>query len=126
MAMQIFALPNLIGRWQTAPIWDRFEETILEIEFKDAAHFEASVIVDNSDFNEGVRTTMSIRGIYQLKDSLCTFITDTTTFSAIPEVLPGWDFSVDKASFLIMPSSQSVDRIAFIEEKNHVFVFYRK
>ena len=40
MAMQVFALPNLIGRWQSAPIWDRFAQTTWEITFLDTVHFD--------------------------------------------------------------------------------------
>ena len=128
-AMQVFALSNLIGRWQSAPIWDRFEKTELELNFQDTIHFDVKVVVDNTDFYEGTRTTMTMNGTYQQQDSLCTLTADTTTFVAIPAPLPGREVSGSDASetFIILPSNNSDDVIALIDHLGReVFVLYRQ
>lgn len=127
--MQILALPNLIGRWQTAPIWDRFEKMVWEINFIDTGNFEAKVVVDNTDFSDGKLTTLSLGGTYQLQDSLCIFTADTSTFTASPAPLPEHVFPATNEvdTFLIWPSNKSEDMIALIDHLNHdVFIFYRQ
>lgn len=130
--MQVFALPNLIGRWQSAPIWDRFRQTTLEITFIDTVHFEAKVIVDYSYFNDEEPTSMTMGGTYQLQDSLCFFTEDTTTFSATSMSISGVDISITDDGgierYLILPSKKSDDIIALIDDKTYhdVFVFYRQ
>lgn len=130
--MQVCALPNLIGRWQSAPIWDRFHQTTWEITFIDTVHFEAKVMVDYSYFNDEESTTMSMGGTYQLKDSLCFFTEDTTTFSATSMSISGVDISITEDGgverYLILPSKKSDDIIALIDDKTYhdVFVFYRQ
>ena len=130
MAVQICALPNLIGRWKTAPIWNRFEQAKAELTFKDSVHFEVKVVVDNSDFSDGISTTLSMGGTYQLHDSLCILTADTTTFSAIPASFPGRDLSgaEEQDAYIILPSKKSDDVIALIDDKtaHEVFVFYRQ
>ena len=128
-AMQIFALPNLIGRWQSAPLWDRFEKTELELNVQDTIHFDVKVVVDNTDFYEGECTTMTMNGTYQLQDSLCILTADLSTFSATPAPLPGREVtdlnSVD--SLIILPSRNSDDVIALIDHfGREVLVFYRQ
>lgn len=128
-AMQVFALPNLIGRWQTAPLWDRFEKTEVEIHFKDSVNFDTKVVVDDTDFCDGTYTTMTMSGTYQLQDSLCVLTADTSTFVAIPAPLPGRDVSDTDASetFIILPSNNSDDVIALIDHiGREVLVFYRQ
>ena len=128
-AMQVFALSNLIGRWQSAPMWHRFEKTELEINFKDTVNFDVKVVVDNTDFYEGECTTMTMNGTYQQQDSLCTLTADTTTFVAIPAPLPGREVSGSDASetFIILPSNNSDDVIALIDHLGReVFVLYRQ
>ena len=129
MAMQVCALPNLIGRWQTAPIWDRFEKTVVEFNFKDSVHFETRVTVDNTDFSEGECSTVSISGTYQLQDSLCILTADKSTFVATPAHGFGCDISEASGDdvFIIWPSRNSEDVIAFVDRLNReVFVFYRQ
>ena len=128
-AMQVFALPNLIGRWQSAPMWHRFEKTELEINFKDTVNFDVKVVVDNTDFYEGECTTMTMSGTYQLQDSLCILTADLSTFSSTPAPLPGREVtdlnSVD--SLIILPSRNSDDVIALIDHLGReVFVIYRQ
>ena len=130
-SMQVCALPNLIGRWQSAPIWDRFRLTTWEITFIDSIHFETKVMVDYSYFTDEAPTTTSMGGTYQLKDSLCFFTEDTTTFSATSMSTSGVyisknDDGVDR--YLILPSKKSDDIIALIDDKTYhdVFVFYRQ
>ena len=129
MAMQVCALPNLIGRWQTAPMWDRFEKTVVEFNFKDSVHFDTRVTVDNTDFSEGERSTVSISGTYQLQDSLCILTADTSTFVATPAHGFGCDISEASGDdvFIIWPSRNSEDVIALVDRLNRVvFVFYRQ
>lgn len=128
-AMQVFALPNLIGRWQTAPMWERLEKTELELNFLDSVNFDAKVVVDNTEFSEGTRTTMTMRGTYQMRDSLCIFTADLSTFTAIPAPLPGrvvTDLNnVD--SLIIMPSRNSEDVMALVSNSGYeVIVLYRQ
>lgn len=128
-AMQVFALPNLIGRWQTTPKWDRLEKTELELNFRDSVNFDAKVVVDNTEFSEGTRTTMTMRGTYQMRDSLCIFTADLSTFTAIPAPLPGrvvTDLNnVD--SLIIMPSRNSEDVMALVSDSGYeVIVLYRQ
>ena len=130
-SMQVCALPNLIGRWQTAPMWDRFRQTTWEITFIDSVHFEAKVMVDYSYFTDEAPTTTSMSGTYQLKDSLCFFTEDTTTFSATSMSTSGVDISITDDGvdrYLILPSKKSDDIIALIDDKTYhdVFVFYRQ
>lgn len=128
-AMQVFASPNLIGRWQTAPIWDRFEKTELEFNFKDTVNFDVKVVVDNTDFHEGTRTTMTMSGTYQLHDSLCILTADTTTFVASPAPLPGREVNntYSTESFIILTSRNSEDVMAIVDELGReFFVFYRQ
>lgn len=128
-AIRIFALPNLIGRWQTTPKWDRLEKTELELNFRDSVNFDAKVVVDNTEFSEGTRTTMTMRGTYQMRDSLCIFTADLSTFTAIPAPLPGrvvTDLNnVD--SLIIMPSRNSEDVMALVSDSSYeVIVLYRQ
>ncbi len=130
MAMQVCALPNLIGRWQSAPIWDRFAQTTWEITFLDTVHFEAKVIVDYSYFNDEEPTSMTMGGTYQLQDSLCFFTEDTTTLTSTRTSTSAVEISVDNEvdRYLILPSKKSDDIIALIDDKTYhdVFVFYRQ
>lgn len=130
MAMQVCALPNLIGRWQSAPIWDRFAQTTWEITFLDTVHFEAKVIVDYSYFNDEEPTSMTMGGTYEQKDSLCFFTEDTTTLTSTRTSTSAVEISVDNEvdRYLILPSRKSDDIIALIDDKTYhdVFVFYRK
>lgn len=130
MAMQVCALPNLIGRWQSAPIWDRFAQTTWEITFLDTVHFEAKVIVDYSYFNDEEATSMTMGGTYQLQDSLCFFTEDTTTLTSTRTSTSAVEISVDNEvdRYLILPSRKSDDIIALIDDKTYhdVFVFYRQ
>lgn len=130
MAMQVCALPNLIGRWQSAPIWDRFAQTTWEITFLDTVHFEAKVIVDYSYFNDEEPTSMTMGGTYQLQDSLCFFTEDTTTLTSTRTSTSAVEISVDNEvdRYLILPSRKSDDIIALIDDKTYhdVFVFYRQ
>jgi len=129
MAMQVCAFPNLIGRWQTAPMWDRFEKTVVEFNFKDSIHFDTKVTVDNTDFSEGECSTVSISGTYQLRDSLCILTADTSTFVATPAHGFGCDISEASGDdvFIIWPSRNSEDVIALVDRLNReVFVFYRQ
>ena len=128
-AMQVCAIPNLIGRWQSAPIWDRFAQTTWEISFLDTVHFEAKVMVDYSYFNDEEPTSMTMGGTYQLQDSLCFFTEDTTTLTSTRNINLGCgdlDNEVDR--YLILPSRKSDDIIALIDDKTYhdVFVFYRQ
>lgn len=128
-AIRIFALPNLIGRWQTAPMWDGLEKTELELNFLDSVNFDAKVVVDNTEFSEGTRTTMTMRGTYQMRDSLCIFTADLSTFTAIPAPLPGRNVTdlnnVD--SLIIMPSRNSEDVMALVSDSGYeVIVLYRQ
>ena len=130
-SMQVCALPNLIGRCQTAPMWDRFRLTTWEITFIDSIHFETKVMVDYSYFTNEAPTTTSTGGTYQLKDSLCFFTEDTTTFSATSMSTSGVDISITDDGverYLILPSKKSDDIIALIDDKTYhdVFVFYRQ
>ena len=130
IAMQVCALPNLIGRWQSAPIWDRFAQTTWEITFLDTVHFEAKVIVDYSYFNDEEPTSMTMGGTYELKDSLCFFTEDTTTMTSTRTSTSAVEISVDNEvdRYLILPSRKSDDIIALIDDKTYhdVFVFYRQ
>lgn len=129
MAMQVCAFPNLIGRWQTAPMWDRFEKTVVEFNFKDSVNFETRVTVDNTDFSEGENSSVSISGTYQLQDSLCILTADKSTFVATPTHGFGCDISEASGSdvYLIWPSRNSEDVIALVDRLNReVFVFYRQ
>ena len=130
MAMQVCAIPNLIGRWQSAPIWDRFAQTTWEITFMDTVHFEAKVIVDYSYFNDEEPTSMTMGGTYQLQDSLCFFTEDTTTLTSTRTSTSAVEISVDNEvdRYLILPSRKSDDIIALIDDKTYhdVFVFYRQ
>ena len=128
-AMQVFALPNLIGRWQTAPMWDGLVKTELELNFLDSVNFDIKVVVDNTDFSEGIRTVMTMRGTYQMRDSLCILTADLSTFTAIPAPLPGrvvTDLNnVD--SLIIMPSRNSEDVMALVSDSGYeVIVLYRQ
>ena len=128
-AMNIFALPNLIGRWQTAPMWDGLEKTELELNFLDSVNFDIKVVVDNTEFSEGTRTTMTVRGTYQMRDSLCIFTADLSTFTAIPAPLPGRNVTdlnnVD--SLIIRPSHNSEDVMAVVfDSGREVNVLYRQ
>ena len=128
-AMHIFALPNLIGRWQAAPIWDGLERTELELNFRDTVNFDTKVVVDNTEFSEGTRTTMTMRGTYQLQDSLCILTADLSSFTAIPAPLPGRDVTDlnNLDSLIIRPSRNSEDVIAFVDHLGReVFVLYRQ
>ena len=129
-SMQVCALPNLIGRWQTAPMWDRFEKTVVEFNFKDSVQFEAKVVVDNTDFSEGEPTSMTMGGTYELKDSLCFFKEDTTTLTSTRTSTSAVEISVDNEvdRYLILPSRKSDDIIALIDDKTYhdVFIFYRQ
>lgn len=127
--MPLFARPNLIGRWQTAPMWDRFEKTVVEFNFKDSVNFETRVTVDNTDFSEGENSSVSISGTYQLQDSLCILTADKSTFVATPAHGFGCDISEASGSdvYLIWPSRNSEDVIALVDRLNRVvFVFYRQ
>ena len=130
IAMQVCALPNLIGRWQSAPIWDRFAQTTWEITFLDTVHFEAKVIVDYSYFNDEEPTSMTMGGTYQLQDSLCFFTEDTTILTSTRTPTSAVEISVDNEvdRYLILPSRKSDDIIALIDDKTYhdVFVFYRQ
>ena len=129
-AMQVCAIPNLIGRWQSAPIWDRFAQTTWEISFLDTVHFEAKVMVDYSYFNDEEPTSMTMGGTYQLQDSLCFFTEDTTTLTSTRTSTSAVEISVDNEvdRYLILPSRKSDDIIALIDDKTYhdVFVFYRQ
>ena len=128
-AIRIFALPNLIGRWQTAPMWDGLEKTELELNFLDSANFDAKVVVDNTEFSEGTRTTMTMRWTYQMRDSLCIFSADLSTFTAIPAPLPGIDVTDlnNLDSLIIMPSRNSEDVMALVSDSGYeVIVLYRQ
>ena len=66
-----------------------------------------------------------------LKDSLCFFTEDTTTFSATSMSISGVDISIADDGverYLILPSKKSDDIIALIDDKTYhdVFVFYRQ
>lgn len=127
--MQLFARTNLIGRWQTAPMWDRFEKTVVEFNFKDSVNFDTRVTVDNTDFSEGENSSVSISGTYQLQDSLCILTADKSTFVATPAHGFGCDISEASGSdvYLIWPSRNSEDVIALVDRLNRVvFVFYRQ
>ena len=127
--MQSFALPNLIGRWQSAPIWERFEKLCYEINFKDSVHMEARLVVDNTDFADGERITQSMGGTYQLQDSLCLLTADFSTFSVSSSSypVPIWPETNEVDTFLILPSNNSEDIIALIDHLNHdVFILYRQ
>lgn len=127
-AMQIFALPNLIGRWQSAPMWRQFEKTEVEINFPDTVNFDIKVVVDNTDFCDGTYTTMTMSGTYQLHDSLCILTADTTTYSEIPAPSPGkvGDLT-DVETVIIVPSNNSDNVIALVDKSNQeIFVFYRQ
>lgn len=128
-AIRIFALPNLIGRWQTAPTWDRLEKTELELNFLDSVNFDIKVVVDNTDFSEGTRTTMTVRGTYQMRDSLCIFTADLSTFTAIPAPLPGRNVTDlnNLDSLIIMLSHNSEDVMALVSDSDYeVIVLYRQ
>jgi hypothetical protein len=131
-AMHIFALPNLIGQWQAAPIWDgleRTERTELELNFRDTVNFDTKVVVDNTEFSEGTRTTMTMRGTYQLQDSLCILTADLSTFTAMPAPLPGRDVTDlnNLDSLIIMPCRNSEDVMAIVDDcGREVVVLYRK
>lgn len=118
MAMRVCALPNLIGRWQTAPIWDRFKQTVVEITFKDTVHIEAKAIIDNSYFTDEEPTTLSMSGTYLLQDSLCILTADTATYLGVD----------NQEEYVILPSKKSDDVIALIDAKtaHSVFVFCRQ
>ena len=127
--MQVFALPNLIGLWQSTPIWDRFEKTELELNFRDTVHFDTKVVVDNTEFSEGARTTITLSGTYQLQDSLCVLTADLSTFTAIPAPLPGRDVTdlnnVD--TLIISPGRNSEDILAIVDDfGREVLVFHRQ
>ena len=134
-AMSIFALPNLIGRWKAAPIWDGLERTELELNFRDTVNFDTKVVVDNTEFSEGTRTTMTMIGTYQLQDSLCIFTADLSSFTAIPAPLPGRDVTDlnNLDSLIIMPSRNSEDvtamslisRILSMMTKNTISLFIK-
>ena len=128
-AIRIFALPNLIGRWQTAPMWDGLEKTEVELNFLDSVNFDIKVVVDNTDFSEGTRTTMTMRWTYQMRDSLCIFSADLSTFTAIPAPLPGSDVTDlnNLDSLIIMPSRNSEDVMALVSDSGYeVIVLYRQ
>lgn len=127
-AVQIFALPNIIGRWQSAPMWHQFEKTEVEINFRDTINFDIKVVIDNTDFCDGTYTTMTMSGTYQLQDSLCVLTADTTTFSEIPAPPPGKEGDLmEVETFIIVPSNNSDDVIALVEKSSQkIFVFYRK
>ena len=127
-AMQVFAWPNLIGRWHSAPMWRQFEKTEVEINFKDTVHFDVKVTVDNTDFCDGTYTIRSISGTYQLQDSLCILTADTTTFSEIPAPPPGKEPNLTEVeTFIIVPSNNSDDVIALVDKSSQeIFVVYRK
>lgn len=128
-AIRIFALPNLIGRWQTAPMWDGLEKTEVELNFLDSVNFDIKVVVDNTDFSEGTRTTMTMRWTYQMRDSLCIFSADLSTFTAIPAPLPGRDVTDlnNLDSLIIMPSRNSEDVMALVSDSGYeVIVLYRQ
>ena len=128
LAMQVCALPNIIGRWQSAPIWDRFEKMIFEINFKDTAHFEIKLVVDNTDFCDGTMNMQSMCGTYQLQDSLCLLTADTATYITSSTSLWYDKFRANEVdSFLVLPSNNSEDMIALIDHLNReVFVLYRQ
>lgn len=127
-AMQMFALPNIIGRWQSAPMWRQFEKTEVEINFRDTVNFDTKVVVDNTDFCDGTYTTMTMSGTYQLQDSLCVLTADTTTFLEIPAPPPGKEGNLmEVETFIIVPSNNSDDVIALVEKSSQkIFVFYRQ
>lgn len=127
-AMQIFALPSIIGWWQSAPMWRQFEKTEVEINFRDTVNFDIKVVVDNTDFCDGTYTTMTMRGTYQLQDSLCVLTADTTTFLEIPAPPPGKEGNLmEVETFIIVPSNNSDDVIALVEKSSQeIFVFYRQ
>lgn len=128
VTIQAYALPNLIGRWQSAPIWDRFEKMIIEINFKDTTYFEAKVVVDNTDFCDGTMNMQSMGGTYQLQDSLCLFTADTSTYTTSSTSLWYDKLAVNKVdSFFVLPSNNSEDVMALIDHLNReVFVLYRQ
>ena len=127
-AMHMFALPNIIGRWQSAPMWRQFEKTEVEINFRDTVNFDTKVVVDNTDFCDGTYTTMTMSGTYQLQDSLCVLTADTTTFLEIPAPPPGKEGNLmEVETFIIVPSNNSDDVIALFEKSSQkIFVFYRQ
>ena len=125
-AMQIFASPSIIGRWQSAPMWRQFEKTEVEINFRDTVNFDIKVVADNTDFCDGTYTTMTMSGMYQLQDSLC--VLTTTTYLEIPAPPPGkvGDLT-DVEIFIIVPSNNSDDVIALVDKSSQeIFVFYRQ
>lgn len=127
--MQLFARPNLIGRWQTAPLWERFEKSTWELNFKDTLNFETKVVVDNTNFTEGELTTYSLSGTYLLQDSLCILNVDPSSFTAMPANTHKCDISDIKGAdvFVILPSNHSEDMIALIDRsKRNVYVLYRQ
>lgn len=126
--VQVFALPNLIGRWQSAPMWRQFEKTEVEINFRDTVNFDVKVVVDNTDFCDGTYTAMTISGTYQLQDSLCILTADTTTFSEEPAPPSGRKTDLnDVEKFIILPSNNSDDIIALVDKTSQeIFVIYRK
>ena len=128
LTIQLFASSNLIGRWQTAPIWDRFEKMIFEINFKDTAHFEVKVVVDNTDFCDGIMNMQSMGGTYQLQASLCLLTADTSTYTTTSTSLWYDKLRANEVdSFLVLPSNNSEDMIALIDHLNReVFVLYRQ
>ena len=128
LTIQLFASSNLIGRWQTATIWDRFEKMIFEINFKDTAHFEAKVVVDNTDFCDGTMNMQSMGGTYQLQDSLCLLTADTSTYTTSSTSLWYDQLAANKVdSFFVLQSQNSEDIIALIDHLNReVFVLYRQ
>lgn len=120
---------NLIGRWQSAPIWERFEKISYEINFKDSVNMDARLVVDNTDFCEGKMITQSMSGTYQLQDSICLLTADFSTFKASSTLLsvPEWPETNEVDTFIILPSNNSEDVIAMIDHLNRdVFVFYRQ
>lgn len=135
LLMLLVVLPSvaqisLIGRWQSAPIWNRFEKMSYEINFKDSVHFEARLVVDNTDFCEGKMITQSMVGTYQQQDSLCLLTADFSTFNATSAsiLVPEWPETNEVDTFLILQSKKSNDIIALMDDKTYhdVFVFYRQ
>ena len=120
---------NLIGRWQSAPIWDRFELMTYEVNFRDSVHVDARVVVDNTHFCDGEVATRSMSGTYQMHDSLCLLTADYSTFSSTSPSfsMPMRPDSVEVDSFVIAPSKNSEDVMALIDHLNRdVFVLYRQ
>lgn len=128
VTIQVFAIPNIIGRWQSAPIWNRFEKMILEINFKDTAHFETKVVVDNTDFCDGTMKMQSMGGTYQLQDSLCLLTADTSTYTTSSTSLWYDQLRANEVdSFIILQSNNSEDVMALIDHLNReVFILYRQ